>query len=219
VRTRWYLVKKLTRCKNQIRATLTFYGIAIPDELRNANWSERFVQWLEQLCFDHSSGQQAFEALLWELQYLRALLARVTGQVRALASQEPYRRDAQNLMTIAGIGPLTAMTLLTEIIDVHRFNGLDHLASYVGLVPGEDSSGDRERISGITPRCNRHLRRMLIEASWVAVRKDPALLQSFTRLTRRMCKTRAIIRIARKLLNRIRYVLKSGKPYEICVVQ
>ena len=117
------------------------------------------------------------------------------------------------------IGLLTAMTLVTEIIDVHRFKGLDELASYAGLVPGEDSSGDRERVTGITSRRNPRLRHVLIEASWVAARKDPALLQKLTQLTGHMSKTQAIIRIARKLLNRIRYVLKNRAPYELCVVQ
>ena len=110
------------------------------------------------------------------------------------------------------------MILLTEIIDINRFKSLDHLASYVGLVPGEDSSGETERVTSISPRRNSHLRVLLIECSWVAVRKDPALLMAFSKLTKRMPENRAIIRIARKLLNRIRYVLKNQEPYEIAIV-
>jgi len=110
------------------------------------------------------------------------------------------------------------MVLLTEIVDINRFKSLDHLASYVGLIPGEDSSGEQEKVTGISGRRNTHLRAMLIEYSWIAVRKDPALLMSFNQLIKRMPKNRAIIGIARKLLNRIRYVLKNQEPYEIGVV-
>ena len=110
------------------------------------------------------------------------------------------------------------MTLLTEIIDINRFKTLDHLASYVGLIPGEDSSGEQEKTTGLSRRRNAHLRAMLIECAWVVVRKDPAMLMAFNNLTHRMPKNRAIVRIARKLLNRIRYVLKNQEPYEPCVV-
>jgi transposase len=110
------------------------------------------------------------------------------------------------------------MVLLTEIVDINRFKRLDHLASYVGLVPGEDSSGEQERNTGISRRRNACLRALLIECSWIAVRKDPSLLMSFNQLTKRMPKNRAIVRIARKLLNRIRYVLRNQEPYEIGVV-
>ena len=55
----------------------------------------------------------------------------------------------------------------------------------------------------------------MIEASWIAVRKDPEMMAVYGRLCRRMLKTKAIIRIARKLLNRIKAVLETGQPYQI----
>lgn len=110
------------------------------------------------------------------------------------------------------------MVVLTEIVDISRFKSLDHLAGYVGLIPGEDSSGEQEKNTGISRRRNSYLRFLLIECSWIAVRKDPSLLMSFNQLTKRMPKNRAIVRVARKLLNRIRYVLRNQQPYEIGVV-
>ena len=70
-------------------------------------------------------------------------------------------------------------------------------------------------MGNITYRGNKHLKKYLIEASWVAVRKDPEMMLTFTNLSRRMIKTKAIIRIARKLLNRIKAVLDTEQPYEI----
>ena len=113
------------------------------------------------------------------------------------------------------------MILLTELVDMNRFKTLDHLASYIGLVPGEHSSGDDddENITGITPRCNRYLRSILVECAWVAVRKDTALTMCYSELTKRMKGQKAIIRIARKLLNRIRYVLNNNREYVIAVIE
>jgi len=216
VRMRISMVKKQTRCKNQIKGLLSFYGYAIPDEL--GHWSRNFINWLDSLEFQQESGKQALQSLLDELKHLRQSIAQLTRQIRALAQQEPYRTNVQYLKSVPGISIFTAMVLLTEIVDINRFKGLDHLASYVGLIPGEDSSGEQERNTGISRRRNAYLRALLIESSWIAVRKDPALLMAFDKLTQRMPKNRAIIRIARKLLNRIRYVLKNQQSYETCVV-
>ena len=109
------------------------------------------------------------------------------------------------------------MILLTELVDIHRFKGLDHLASYVGLVPGEHSSGETAIITGISMRRNPFLRTVLIESAWVAARKDPALTAAFTDLAKRMPKNKAIVRIARKLLNRIRFVLLHQTEYQYSV--
>jgi transposase len=219
VRSRQQLVKKQTRCKNQIKALLACYGITPSSEADNPTWSRRYLEALQALEFERPSGQRTLELLLQELAFLRGQIADVTRQIRALASEEPYRENVELLRTIPGISLLSAMILLTELVDVRRFGDQDHLAGYVGLKPGEDSSGDKQTVTGLTHRRNAHLRALLIECSWVAVRKDPALLLAFSELTKRMKKAQAIIRIARKLLNRIHYVLKHRQPYVTCVVQ
>ena len=218
VRMRIFMVKKQTRCKNQLKSILTFYGIGIPDELANSNWSKQFIAWLENLDFKYNSGKQAFSALLSELKYLRSAICQLTKDIHSLSKQEPYKMPVQYLSSIPGISTTTAMVFLTEIVDVKRFKDIDHLSSYFGLIPGEDSSGDNEVHTGVSPRRNANLRVLLIESSWVAVRKDPALLMSFNQLSKRMPKNKAIIRIARKLLNRIFYVLKNQCYYETGVV-
>jgi len=87
------------------------------------------------------------------------------------------------------------------------------------LVPSVHSSADKTSELGLTQRRNRYLRHLIVEASWVAIRKDPALLLAFNQLTRRMKKQDAIIRIAKKLLRRIRHVWKNQKPYVMAVVE
>lgn len=81
------------------------------------------------------------------------------------------------------------------------------------MVPSVSSSDMRETNRGLNKRRNRYLRYLIIEAAWVAVRKDPVLLYKFNELTKRMKKQDAIIRIAKKLLSQIRYVWRTGVPY------
>jgi transposase len=218
VRMRTQMVKKQTRCKNQIKGLLSFYGISIPKELVRSHWSNRFICWLESLELEYVSGKQALSALLSELRHLRQVILELTREIRKLSGQKRYIDSVIYLKSVPGIGLTTAMVLLTELVDINRFRNVDYLASYVGLVPGEDSSGGKEVHTGISRRRNANLRVLLIESSWIAVRKDPALLMSFTELCKRMPKNQAIIRIAGKLLRRIRYVLKNQQCYEPCVV-
>jgi len=70
----------------------------------------------------------------------------------------------------------------------------------------------------MTKRGKSYLRYLLIEASWIAIRKDPALMMAYTDYKKKMIAQKAIIKIARKLLNRIRFVLKNKQPYVIGVV-
>ena len=122
-------------------------------------------------------------------------------------------------MSIPGIGLITGMTFLTEIEDISRFKNLDKLCSYIGLVPMTNSSGEHDSIGPITKRQNKILRSMLIESSWIAIRNDPALMLAYQELTKRMKPSKAIIRIAKKMINRIRYVLKNQTLYVKAVVE
>jgi len=101
------------------------------------------------------------------------------------------------------------MFFLTAIEDISRFASTDRFAGYVGLVPSCHDSGEKENNGAITSRAPKMLRDMIIESAWTAARKDPALHLAFCQLCKRMEPNKAIIRIARKLLNRIYCVLKT----------
>jgi transposase len=218
IRTRRSMVSKQTRCKNQIKSILGFYGIRIPEEFSGSCWSKSFISWIEAVQMEMASGNILLKAHLEELCHLRQIIADLNKEIRALARTDKYRRMVVLLKTIPGISTLSAMTLLTELYDVNRFKSLDHLASYIGLIPRTKSSGEMDLRTNMTTRRNPILRYVLIESAWVAARKDPALMLAFNDLSKRMSKTKAIVRIARKLLNRIRYVLKNQEEYVPCVV-
>lgn len=217
VRTRLQFIRKQTRCKNQIKALLYFYGITLPENAAR-NWSKRFITWLEQVRMEQASGDQTLKLLLEELHHLRDTIANLTKQIRVLAFSNKYGESVQYLCSIPGISPLIAMTLLTELVDINRFESLDKLASYVGLIPGQHSSGEEEMMTGLITRRNAFLKYVLIEGAWVAVKKDPALIMALNKLAHRMPKNKAIIRITRKLLSRIMFVVKHKQPYRINMV-
>jgi transposase len=213
VRMRMTFVRKQTRAKNQIKALVQFYGYQVPKDITERHWSRAYIRWLESLTFDQDTGRAAFQALVRELLALRATITDLTKQIRHMAQQERYRAQVELLLGVSGIGLLAAMTFLCEVITLERFKNLDCLLSYVGLVPGEHSTGDTEHATGLNPRRNSALRFVLIECAWIAQREDPALLNAFTSYGKRMPKSMAIIRIARKLVSRMRFVLKNRQPY------
>jgi transposase len=215
VRTRQSMVRKQTRCKNQIKAILFFYGIPIPEE---SHWSRRFIAWIETIRMAKTSGDLALKAHLEELIHLRQIIAGLNRAILTLSRSDEYKEDVLLLKTIPGISTLTAMILLTELYDISRFPSLDKIASYAGLAPDIRSSGESEYTTGITRPRNATLISVLIEASWVTVRKDPALMMAFNKFSLRMKKTNAIVHIARKLLNRVRFVLRNRQGYVPAVV-
>jgi transposase len=221
LRTRREAVRQQTRIKNQIKGLLSFYGIPIPKQFNNSRWSGTFIHWLKTVTMLRPTGKTVLLYYLDELKHHRKRVAEINRLVKALAMQDRYRDRVMLLITIPGIGIITAMNILTELVTIKRFKNLDKIASFIGLVPGEKSSGDDDDITttNITSRSHHYLRGMLVESAWVAVRKDPALMMCYHELIKRMNAQRAIIKITKKLLNRIRYVLKNNKPYVIAVVK
>ncbi len=204
-----------TRLKNRIKGHLAFFGVELPPDYELAHWSANFIRHLESMCIEKNPGTDYLRFSIDELKEQRKRILQVTQSLRGYIKQTPiWDKVIRNLLSIPGVGFITAMTLYTEIIDICRFENLNTLASFVGLVPTSHSSGEHEKNGGITPRRNPHLRYLLIESAWIAVRADPSMLKTFTELSKRMKKSKAIIRIARKLLNRIRFVWKNESEYK-----
>ncbi|MFZ1081041.1 MAG: IS110 family transposase [Candidatus Kryptoniota bacterium] len=219
VRMRQTLVRKQTRVKNQIKSFLLFYGIKLPEDIGEKYWSRRFIGWVEELANREGAGSYALKVLIEELKNLRRMILEITRKIRDLSEEDRYAGDVINIVSVPGFSTVSAMMILTEIMDICRFKKLDEFRSYLGIVPGEHSTGEDETTTGLTRIRNKVLRTVLIEASWVAVRKDPALMLAFTELSKRMKKNEAIIRIAKKMVNRLWYVLKNKNPYQIGVVE
>jgi transposase len=221
VRQRFRQVKDVSRTKNRIKSLLFQFGIAIPDRFTSAqtrHWSKVYINWLKDLKVDHDSLKQVIDNYIRIGEVQRQELLLLEKQIRNLSLANKYKDNYSLLLSIPGIGPRTAMTFLTQIGDIGRFVRLDDLCNYVGLVPKMYGSGEKMQVGKITKRGRKEMKIMLIEASWQAVQKDPALMLKFNELIKRMNKNKAIIRIARKLLSRVRFVLLNRQPYSLGVV-
>jgi transposase len=211
-RTRFYLMRDLRRSKNRIKSFLQYYSISIPLEMDNNQWPIKFVSWLKQIKMQTNSGQDALSNLISSYEYHREQILTLSRQIRVRIRE--YDNELYSLLkTISGIGPLTSSALITELGDINRFPHLDHLSSFVGLIPTVKQSGETTFTGGITFRCNSYLRTLLIESSWQAIRQDPALMQYYHEHLINNKGQKVIIKVARKLLNRIRYVMKNRQPY------
>jgi transposase len=169
--------------------------------------------WLESIDMGEESGKESLHVLISECKNLRASILNITKQVRQLSQTEIYCGQVKLLRSVPGIGVLTAMTILTELESINRFRNIDNMCGYIGLIPSTKSSGEKERTGDITPRGHTVLRTAIIESSWTAIRNDPSLMRSYLSYTKRMDPNKAIIKIAKKLLSRIRFVLTNNKPY------
>lgn len=218
VRFRKRLVSDLNRSKNRIKSLLKFQGIDIPEEMDSSHWSMNFIKWIEKQGAKDPLLNDTLELMLEEVKMQRQLLLKTERKLRELMKNDKYRAKTKLLTSVPGIGPTVSTLFLLEVGDIRRFKGFDKLNNLIGFYPGSNSTGDKSIDTGISKRRHNQLRTMLVEAAWQAIRKDPALLDAYQQLTKKMKGNEAIIRIARKLLRRMRAVLISGVEYQKGVV-
>jgi transposase len=218
IRVYQQMIKDQTRFKNRIKGWLNFQGIIIPGNDDYKYWSNNFTKWLKGLSLT-PSARITLDVLIQGYEQARALVLTATRQVRALSRQDRYIEKIKLIRSIPGIGQISALLFATEIGDMNRFKELDQLCDYVGLVPKIHGSGDKEAVLGLTHRGHHQLRETLIEASWTATRLDPAMTMFYNDCLKRMKKNRAIIKVARKMLNRIRFVMKNQREYVSAVLK
>lgn len=217
-RYRKRLWSDLVRIKNRIKGTLRFAGIPLPQEYDNPFWTKAFLRWLAEVRMPSTSSRQTMDLLLDQYQKIYQHHLKVSRQVRKLSRRKAYADNVRLLRSIPGIGPLTSIQLLVELGEVTRFPSFKKLNSFVGFKPTTYSSGEHDWKGHMTIRRHNALRSTLIECSWQAAQKDPALMVRYEQLIKRMTKKRAIVIIARKLLSRIYHVLKYQETYELGMI-
>ena len=220
VRLRLTFRKDLTRQKNRVKQMLNFYGKQLPERFATSNhWSKLFIQWLREVKFETGSAKQTLNLLIDQVEHLRLGMLEITKKLRKLEAEPAYCSNMKLMRKIPGIGSLIGLAFLTQIENINRFPNTNSFAGYLGLVPNCHSSGDKENTGEMTYRGNKWLRELLMESAWTAARKDPALHLAYVNYCKRMQPNKAIIRIARKLLNRIYYVLKYEREYTTSIMQ
>ena len=116
-------------------------------------------------------------------------------------------------MTQPGVGAITALAFVLTIGDANRFQRGKQVASYLGLIPREHSSGGRQRLGAISKQGNRFVRLLLVEAAQTAVRLDEGLRKKYQRRCHRKAKGVAKVAAARKLAARLYWMLRTQTPY------
>ena len=213
IRLRKQLRKDLVRQKCRIRMMLAYYGIRFPEQWDRSRWDRGLRKWLWELELQHPEGTDTLRLMMGQFEYLRGIRNHVKGRMLDLSNKDGYLEDASLLESVPGFSRRTAVRFLAELGDIRRFGTLDRLCSYIGLVPATHSSGESHRAGRLTYRGHTELRMMMVEAAWVATGVDPALAVAYQHFKKRMIPQKAIIKIARKLLARARYVLLHREPY------
>jgi len=167
-------VRDLVRCRDDVRGDVLRWRHRLLKLLARhgrtyhagKNWSDAHWRWIRQQQFDLPALRRAFEATLFALEQALTRQAALDKEIEALAATAPYREPVGWLRCFRGIDTLSAMILVTEIVDFQRFRRPRELMAYLGLVPSEYSSGDMQRRGALTKAGNTHARRVLVEAAW-----------------------------------------------------
>ena len=202
---RHHLVRSRTQVKNQLQALALNQGVQKKRQL----WSEAGRAELQKLVLPAYTGERRDECLQ-RLDYLDEQIRQLSQKVVGEAEK---RAGARLLMTHPGVGPQTALAFVLTIGEVERFANAKCVASYVGLIPAEYSSGGKQRLGRISKQGSPLLRFLLVEAGQSAARHDATLKRVYVRLCLRRSRGQAKVAVARRLATRLYWMLRSGKNY------
>jgi len=213
------LVSELAGMKQRIKSLLLFEGIEFPPAPPGSQWSSRVKNKLRKL---PCSGTVRFklDQLLDSLEFNEKQILKTIREIRRYCQNDPELSGCMKyLMSLPGIGWITASQLLARIGDWRELNNIRQLGGFLGLVPTEHSTGERIDRGSITRTGDERLRSKVIQASWSAIRQDGELREFFRTVYRKhpreLASRVAIVAVARKLSVRIAVVLMKQRPYEV----
>jgi transposase len=199
----------LHRCRHRLSKLLLRRGL----HYAGRNWSRGHRQWVNQLIWSHVAERAVVDDYLLAIDHAEARLVELDARLAEIAETASYREPVGWLRCFRGIDTLSAMFILAELHDFRRFTSPRALMAYLGLVPGEDSSGEKHRRGPITRTGNALVRRVLVEAAW-HYQHRPAIGVALAR--RRKGQPRRVTVIADKaqqrLCRRFRRLAAEHKP-------
>ena len=199
----------LQRCRHRLGKLLLRRGLHYVGK----NWTQAHHRWVDSLTWSHAAERAVVEDYQLAIDHTQARLLELDARLAELAEQAPYRESVGWLRCFRGIDTLTAMLILAELHDFRRFGSARALMAFLGLVPGEDSSGEKHRRGRITKMGNALVRRILVEASW-HYQHRPGVGRALR--ARRTGQPARVIAIADKaqqrLCRRFRRMLAEHKP-------
>nr|HEV7952646.1 IS110 family transposase [Candidatus Acidoferrales bacterium] len=199
------LVRIRTQVKNELQHLAMNQGVTKKRKL----WSKAGEKVLRELPLKPWAGRRRED-----LFKLREML---NGQIelldRSVVEAAEKNEKARLLMTQPGVGPITSMAFVLTMGDVSRFQRGKQVASYLGLIPREYSSGGHQRFGSISKQGNRFMRMLLVEAAQSAVRYDPGFRNEYLHRCHRKAKGIAKVAAARKLAVRLYWMLRTNRGY------
>ena len=175
-------------------------------------WTRKHRQWIRGQKFDYPAQQRVLEDYLKAVEDLAERVERLTTQMEELVQDTVLAPLVQALQAFRGISMVSAVTIAAEVGELRRFGTAQQFMSYVGLIPSEDSTGQRRRQGPITRCGNGHLRRILVEAAW-HYRHIPLMSEELRRRNRGVAT--GVQRIAweaqKRLHKRMYHLIHAGK--------
>ncbi|HEU4694182.1 MAG TPA: IS110 family transposase [Vicinamibacterales bacterium] len=205
----------LQRCRHRLGKLLLRRGL----HFGGKNWTRAHRRWIDSLQWTHAAERVVVEDYLLAIDHLEARLIELDARLTEIAQADPYREPVAWLRCFRGIDTLTAIVILAELHDFRRFQSPRAVMAYLGLVPGENSSGEKHRRGRITRTGNTLVRRLLVETAW-HYQHRPTVGVALTR--RRKGQPGRVIAIADKaqqrLCRRFRKLAAEHKPSPKIVV-
>jgi len=163
VRARAAAVETLRVHRQQVSAFMLKHGRIYP---RKKGWTMRYLRWLQEQRFDHPAHQIALQEMIDAVRTSKERVVRLEQTIGEFVPNWSLAPIIRALQALRGVDLIVAVTFVTEIGDLRRFESPRHLMGYLGLVPSERSTGETIRRSGITKAGNGRVRHMLVESAW-----------------------------------------------------
>ena len=205
-RTRLGFVRGVTRHKNKIHAILAKYDCALP---MRGMFTKRGMSWLRAALLS-DTDRMSVDMHVEAIEMAQRQAARIERRIAQTADEDDR---ARLLMTIPGISYVTAMTLISEIVDIGRFKTAEKFAAAGGVIPSHRNSASTYRGGGITKQGSVWLRNAIVEASATTIRYDKRMGEIHKRIRKRRGAMKARVAVARHLLEIIWHMLTNNEPY------
>ena len=208
-RTREQFVRDRSRTANKIKGRLYYFNLISKDDKRKV--SEKLLKEYESMNLPEEL-KFSLRFLIEEWRFLNEKIKEINLEMKAQSLKDNYKEEIYQ--SVPGVGDITARVLANELGDLSkRFKNERALFQFIGLTPSEYSSGENQRKGNIDRQGSSRVRKILIESSWIAIYKDPSLMETFNRIACSRGKKRAIVAIARKLTGKIRACFMRQELY------
>jgi len=213
------LVSEMVRMKQRIKSLLLMEGLEFPPAPAGSQWSFLVKKKLRELPCS-TTVRFKLDRLLDSLEFDEKQVLKSTREIRRFCQTDPELSQCiEYLRTLPGIGWIVASQLLARVGDWRQIKNIRQLPAFLGLVPTENSTGERTERGSITHTGDGRLRSKLIQASWSAIRQDGELREFFRIVAkkhpRHLGARVAIVAVAHKLSVRASVVLMKQRPYEV----